>query len=304
MISVCLPVYRYDVRPLVEALLREANALAAGIELLVYDDASPDDGDWGKDILRENTALRYRELTENLGRAAIRNRLVQDAKNPYVLLLDADAGLPPRFLANYLQKIHAVPLHDQDRLVVVGGRRYAPGPPQDFRLHLHWWYGTRRESRVDPTDWQNFHSNNFLASRDLLLAYPFPEDFSGYGHEDTLWGQQLQRHGLPLLAVPNPVVHLGLEPAAVFLSKQQEALANLHRLRNQTLHPEGLRDFRLRTRLTDFADRYPRLTRLLAHCPEAGLRHYLTHTTRPGLYALDLLKLRWWQQLTSREHGT
>ena len=40
MLSICVPVYNYDARPLVAELLRQAESLAAGVEVLVYDDGS------------------------------------------------------------------------------------------------------------------------------------------------------------------------------------------------------------------------------------------------------------------------
>jgi len=173
--------------------------------------------------------------------------------------------------------------------VVVGGRRYREEPPADPQLYLHWWYGTQRESDDGPNHppgWLGFHSNNFLAARDLLLAHPFPEQTTGYGHEDTLWGQQFMDTDVPLVRLSNSVVHLGLEPQDVFLRKQREAIRNLHCLKSSTPH--------LRTRLIDLAEKTPGLTALAGWLPERLLAGYLTSRKNPDLRALDLLKLRWW----------
>lgn len=307
MFSVCLPVYRYNAVALTRELLRQRAERAArtgrdDFEVLLYDDASPDDADWGRTTLRALPGLRYTELPANLGRAAIRNRMVRDARGKYCIVLDADAAIPPDYLmryANFVGQFAAEPEGEGKNFVVVGGRRYADGAPTDHRLHLHWWYGRERESCMEySTDraWLGFHSNNFLATRSLLLAYPFPETVDGYGHEDTLWGQQFTGTGVGLYHLINAVVHLGLEDNVTFLRKQHQAIRNLHRLKNETPH--------LRTRLIDFAERFPRLTGLARHLPEARLVRYLRGTNRPDLRALDLLKLNWWAQMTSPPYNT
>lgn len=295
MFSICIPVYRYNALPLVRELLRQRTEIkepGAEIEILVYDDASPDDGDWAKPELRKTTGIRYEELPGNLGRAGIRNRMAQDASGPYLILLDADAALPDGYLQRYAGYLNS--LKDQgawsfgEDLVVIGGRRYQEESPTDKSYHLHWWYGRQRESDVDSNSegWLGFHSNNFLATRALLLRHPFSESGDGYGHEDTLWGQQFTGSEIPLFRLDNPVVHLGLEQGGDFLRKQQEAIRNLHRLKSETPH--------LRTRLIDLTQRYPLLLRVAKHLPEQRLIDYLSNTHRPSLYALDLLKLHWW----------
>lgn len=306
MLTLCLPVYRYDVRPLVTELLRQRKAIGVNVEILVYDDASPDDGDWGKAELRQTEGITYVELKTNLGRATIRNRLAREAYYDYVILMDAD-GWPNRdYLQRWLDEVRDIIIMQGDEhpeFVSVGGRYYAPEPPKDETLHLHWWYGSQRESlsasQRNQQGYRAFHSNNFLAYRSVLLRHPFPEDHTGYGHEDTLWGQQLEALGVPLYNLENAVIHLGLEASYVFLKKQREAIRNLALLRRQALHPPrlsaGLR-CAPRTRLIDFAERFPRLSRLARLLPQQRLIDYLQNNKRPRLYALDLLKLYWWGQ--------
>lgn len=304
MLSVCIPVYRYNVVPLARELRRQVDAEGWGsdeLEILIFDDASPAHEDWGQQQLRHMRGVRYEELRANVGRAAIRNRMVRAAKGTYCLLLDADAELPAGYLARY--RIYLGTRAGQagwrygDDVVVVGGRRYRTAPPADPGLHLHWWYGTRRESDAGndhSQGWLGFHSNNFLASRTLLLAHPFPEQTTGYGHEDTLWGQQFVGTGVPLVRLRNSVVHLGLEPREVFLGKQREAVRNLLCLKSSSPH--------LRTRLTDFVEKAPRLTALARLVPERLLTGYLSRE-KPDLRALDVLKLKWWHRFAKHPKG-
>ncbi len=294
MLSVCIPVYRYHVRPLVQELLTQVAGLEEEVELLVYDDASPEDGDWGREELRKLPGLQYVELSRNVGRAAIRNKMAREASHPYLLLMDADGQIPPRFLLHYVQYLTATTdgkQQPQENIVLVGGRKYASQPPPEAAFSLHWWYGTQRESRTltrrKKEGWLGFQSNNFVISRSLLRSHPFPEGVAGYGHEDTLWGQQLLQAGIPIHHVDNPVLHLGLEPNDVFLHKQREAIRNLALLQQRFPH--------LRTRLLELVARFPWAARVAKAMPEPLLVSYLTSRPRPSLYALDALKLRWWE---------
>lgn len=287
MLSVCIPTYRYDVRPLVAELLRQAELIDVPVEILVYDDASPDDEDWGREELRQTAGIHYVELKTNLGRAAIRNKMAREASHKFVLLMDADGWPPPDFLARYLKAITRLKFP----AVIVGGRTYAAAPPEDANLHLHWWYGSQREARtperIIQDGWLGFQSNNFLTTRALLLARPFPASHRGYGHEDTLWGQQFVGTEVSIHPGNNPVVHLGLEASETFLQKQRRAVDNLRLLKTESPH--------LRTRLIDLIDKLPFLPMLANLVPEQTLVDYLTGRKRPNLYALDLLKLRWWE---------
>ena len=60
----------------------------------------------------------------------------------------------------------------------------------------------------------------------------FDERLAGYGHEDTLFGYQLGRAGIPVLHIDNPVLHGQLETNARYLQKSREAIRNLVRIRN------------------------------------------------------------------------
>ncbi|MFT4685691.1 MAG: hypothetical protein ACJATN_002141 [Neolewinella sp.] len=286
MLSICIPTYRYDVCPLVADLLQQAVTVNEAIEVLVYDDASPDDGDWGRAELRQTSGIRYIELKTNLGRAAIRNKMTREASHKFVLLMDADGWPPPDFLGRYLKAITALKLP----AVIIGGRTYTSTPPVDYKLHLHWWYGSQREARtpgrISQDGWLGFQSNNFLTTRALLLAHPFPESHHGYGHEDTLWGQQFVGTEVSIHPGNNPVVHLGLETNEIFLQKQRQAIDNLRLLKKQSPH--------LRTRLINLVEKLPFLPTLAGLISEQTLVNYLNGQKRPNLYALDVLKLRWW----------
>ncbi len=279
MLSICVPVYNYDARPLVLELLRQAEALESGVEVLVYDDGSEEACRAPNREISDLPGVRYVEMPANIGRAGIRNRMARDARNETLILLDVDSHPNPAYLRNYLD--------DPEIEVVVGGTKYAETAPEDPALRLHWNYGRKREAlppaHLNPRPYLHFQSNNFRVNRQFFLDHPFP-DVKGQGHEDTLWGQLLAPAGTKIAYIDNPVVHLGLDRAEDFLRKQQQAIETLKELRRA--HPT------LSTRLTKFADRYPQMIQLVELLPERTLRKHLLRTN--NLRALDILKLKWW----------
>ena len=66
-------------------------------------------------------------------------------------------------------------------------------------------------------------------NREAFLAVRFDGSCQGYGHEDTLFGAELQRRAIPILHIDTPLQHDGLEPNDVYLAKTREALTNLYR---------------------------------------------------------------------------
>jgi hypothetical protein len=238
--------------------------------------------------------VRYEELPQNVGRARIRNRLAQRARGDYLLFLDGDSGLiRPDFLSIYLAHAHP------DR-VCCGGTEYAPLPPRDPNLWLHWHYGKTREARSVAErrqhPWEGFTSNNFLVPRSIHLQYPFEEELREYGHEDTLYGLRLQEMEIPVDHIDNPVAHLGLEESGVFLEKQRKALENLHTLK-QSGYP-------VHTRLLEQVDwleglGLSLLVRKLLRPILPALKRYL-RSGKPALRALDLYKLGAYLDLTAK----
>ncbi len=286
MLSVCIPVFNYDARPLVKELLLQARRLERDVELLVYDDGSDPKFQKLNREIGDDAAVRYREMSRNLGRGPIRNLMAREASGDYLIMLDVDSWPNSPYLSNYVARASA------PAAVVAGGTTYAAVRPENPDLFLHWNYGRRREA-FNPARRRHrfFQSNNFLVKKEIMVAHPFPA-VDGYGHEDTLWGQLLVPAKVTIQYIDNPVVHLGLETNQVFLAKQKAAVENLRLLRKH--HPT------LRTRLTTFADRYPKLSSLTEYMPESRLRKYVLESG--NLKALDLLKLKWWNQRLGTRH--
>lgn len=229
MISILIPVYEYDVRPLILVLHGQCTALGVPFEIICMDDASTQPY---RDMLLELQNLegiKVEFLTKNIGRASIRNKLVERANYQHLLFLDAD-GMPetPDFISRYLTLKHKAD-------IICGGRSYAPDPPQDEDLILHWHYGREREVSTvharQMAGWEGFQTNNFLVNKHVFEQVTFEESIKTYGHEDTLFGLECKRVGFNIYHIDNPAIHLGLESRKQFLSKMETAILNLIKLR-------------------------------------------------------------------------
>ena len=80
MISVCIPVYNRDVRPLVRALVAQGNALDVEVEIICIDDCSTDDSPLLNAELKG--LCRWVQLEEN-AEVSAQLKAVFDAKPNY-----------------------------------------------------------------------------------------------------------------------------------------------------------------------------------------------------------------------------
>jgi hypothetical protein len=95
---------------------------------------------------------------------------------------------------------------------------------------LRWKVSTEKESRP-PIERSNkgygFKTNNVLISKAITNKLQFNESLNGYGHEDTLFGFELEALGYNISHIENPVKNAILDTNQEFLMKTKEALANL-----------------------------------------------------------------------------
>jgi hypothetical protein len=154
---------------------------------------------------------------------------------------------------------------------------------------LHWKYGSKREDIINGKP--AFLTNNFCISKQLFLQLSFPYDWQGYGHEDSWMGMELERLGADIKMINNPVLHIGVEDAEVFLSKSLQALHNLLKLSeayNHKLLSNHIKLFRFYTRLRQL--RMTGIVRKIFERSKKVLEKNL-HSCNPSLLMFDIYRL-------------
>jgi glycosyltransferase involved in cell wall biosynthesis len=226
-LSILIPVYMYDVRTLIAGLIKEVSGLNESIEIIVYDDESSWQYLEGNREIEKYRQVHYVELLQNVGRSAIRNMMAQTARFDTLLFLDADSEIVVHgFIKKYLA---AKELAD----IVVGGTIYSNCCPS-ISVRLRWLFGVKRESISEiersKSPFSSLKTNNLIIKKSIFQKIGLDEEIEGYGHEDTLLGEQLESMGASILHIANPLKHTGLESNSVFLEKSMEAVRNLSRL--------------------------------------------------------------------------
>lgn len=230
MLSILIPVYRYDCTTLVTDLLEQCIALSLSFEIILGDDASGED----YASIYDRLAARHAEAwvyhaTKNIGAGLMRQELATKAKGFSLLYVDADV-LPTEGLIAAYMKTRA----EHPEAVVCGGFRYDERDCRaDNRLRYH--YGTQVEMRslaqriAEP--YKSFIAMCFLAPREVVLSHPFPR--MGMGYEDAYWGERLRLNQVPLVHIDAPVVHRLKETDEAFLSTTERYLSNLYEHRDK-----------------------------------------------------------------------
>jgi glycosyltransferase involved in cell wall biosynthesis len=242
LLSICIPIYNTDIRPLADDLNQQIQAFASDVELLFLDDAS--DVFFKEKNRSVGKFSDYQELRENIGRSKIRNAFIPFAKGKYLLFIDGDSQI---LHADFIQK-YVVKLRSSEVQVLIGASVYDDNvPSRDQRLR--WTYSRRRESLSYAARMQNpnhgFKSNNFIIAKELFKNHPFDERLTTYGHEDTLFGYQLRKAGVQMDHMDNPVLNSNLDDNATFLNKTKEALRNLCKISRNLNDPQFIQDQKL-----------------------------------------------------------
>jgi len=240
MLSVCVPVYNYNVKCLANKLAKQVNLAEFDVEVLFLDDGSDQKFfDVNKELCSVQ-GIRY-IFQDNVGRSQTRNRLAKMAHGSYLIFIDADCDIPDDFIEKYYS-------YAEENVVVVGGLCYYD-KPSDHSLWLRWKVGVKREvrslehRRKDP--YSSFLSSNFMISKDLILKLGFDEKMKGYGHEDTLFGLSLKNHHIPIVHIQNAVYHLGIDRVDVYLKKLEESIDNIILVNRYLEVSDGFKLFRI-----------------------------------------------------------
>lgn len=234
MLSILIPVYNYNVLPLVSELVKQCNSCGITFEILCLDDAS-------NLFISENQKINQFQncsfivLEKNIGRSAIRNLLTEKAVYENLLFLDADTiPVSSNFLSTYITEI------SHNEKVIYGGILYEYAKPSKNEL-LRWIYGKKREalpvSERSKNPYLSFLTLNFLIKKSIFSKVRFNEKIPNLRHEDTLFSFELKQNQIEVVHIDNPVFHLGLEDSKTFLRKSEDAVLSLKNLVDSNLIP-------------------------------------------------------------------
>lgn len=230
MLSILIPIYNYNINRLVEDLNSQCSALNINYEIFLMDDNSQPMFQEVNEAVSKFPRVHYEILSENVGRAIIRNKLAAASDYNTLIFLDCDISIiKPDFVKNYLDASF-----ESD--VVVGGLTYSNEPPPS-QLFFRWYYGTKREAitaaRRNKKPFSAFNTMSFCIQKSVFNEIKFDSDIHQYGHEDTLFGIELGKKGYSILHIDNPIQHDGLDTFDDFLDKTHKSLETLLQLHNQ-----------------------------------------------------------------------
>lgn len=288
LVSILIPVYNFDVRALVQTLVTQCRQEEIEYEVLCYEDGSFNNYVERNKSIKEHQKVTHKVLEKNQGRSKIRNQMSAEASYDWQLFMDCDSLVErDDYIARYVKV-----LEHNEPCVVFGGRTYSDKPPLEWQKRLRWKYGKEREVFLPTTrcerPYKFFMTNNFLAHREIMNDILFNEKLTGYGHEDTVFAQDLKRASITVLHIDNPLRHIGLENADEFLMKTDQGIRNLVFLYKKELIEEDNR----------LVETYQRLSRMkidkilgfLLRKFRGYFRMRLT-SKRPSLFNFDLFKL-------------
>ena len=238
MISICIPIYNFNVVDLIVTIINQGEGIKKPFEIICIDDGS------NKETLKLNAKIslhktvNYLTLKKNIGRSKIRNLFLENANYENLLFIDCDCSIQSEnFLEKYFEQLN--------NAVVYGGRKHHDNPPKNKNKKLRWLYGIKKEDQNFNYRVKNpyhcFRSNNFLIKRAIFSQIRFNEKIETYGHEDTLLSLELKKNKIAIFQINNPVFHEGIEDSIIFLEKTKSAIKNLILLEKNILNTSSIK---------------------------------------------------------------
>lgn len=292
MLSVLIPTYNQNCSFFVQSLKTQADQLNIPYEIIVIDDASCFKYQEKNRIIIEWENCIYLENKHNIGRAAIRNKLADQAQYDWLLFMDCDGKLVSNlFLANYINAIK------NNSEVIVGGI-IGPKKLPSSSFSLRYKYEKKGEKRFtcnyrNKHPYDNFITFNFFIRKSTFQSVRFNEDFVSYGHEDTFFGKELKDKKINIQHISNPLGRFELESNEIFLEKTKRSIETLIEQKQK------LQDF------SALAKAYQKLSKihlekilyLLVKLSHSSIINHLKKNRNPNLYLFSLYKLYYYHKM-------
>ena len=234
-LSILIPVYNYNVAPLLHRLNEQCLQVSEGseIEILAADDGSVDK--FNNVTEAEKLSLVcYHELDENVGRSAIRNYLLSLSRGSYVLFLDADM-MPDHdnFVQTYFD------LAQSGVEIVCGGISYQQHGHRDPSASFYLYKSQKTEvltaAARNKSPWRYLFTSNILIRSDIIQNITFNQQFKGYGYEDIEWGIRLAK-SYEIKHIDNTCTHFGVLNKDQVFRNMRDSITNYALLHH--LHPK------------------------------------------------------------------
>lgn len=233
-LSIVIREYNFVCTALVESLLEQCKKEA---RLKEFEILLVDDGSTNAETVAENSRItswphcRLIRHAENAGRATALNTGIRESKGAVVILCDCDAEVAsPAYISRYIDVFDAP---ENKVAVVCGGLLTSPKYlTESNRLRYRYETQAARRGRAQYHDayiYERFSTFNAAMRREVFSQIMFNEQLRQYGYEDSLFGISLQRRGIPMKYIDNPLIHTGMDSNAEYLQKTETALRNLHR---------------------------------------------------------------------------
>ena len=258
MLSILVPIYNYNVFPLVAALHKQCTDYRIDFEILCQDDASNSSLNACNEQVNEMSNCSFVSLKENLAHRANRNSLAAQAKFDYLLFMDGDSIIiHDKFIKKYIDTL-------EDFDVVYGGRLHPKKCPSNHQK-LRWKYGKFIEDKSAANrkkkPYQSLLFNNTVIKKVLFNKIKFDTNSKKYGHDDTQLAFEISLLKCKVNHIENPVEHGDIDTNLVYLNKTKASLENLISLyEEEKIDIEFVRLIQLyhflnRTRLTDIVSK-------------------------------------------------
>ena len=228
-LTICIPVYNFDVRELVRDIHFQISENQIDAEIILIDDASSQDF---KNLNQEISELteNFVFLEKNVGRSLIRNLFLYYSKGEFLLYLDCDGKIiSSDFIKNYIDFIKENP----ETQVIYGGRKVSEEPPEQNK-YLRWKFAFERENL--PVDKRkefpalSFQTNNFVVKKEVLQKVNFNPEFQKYGYEDLLFAMDLKAAEIEIDHLDNPIFNNDIEENEIYIQKVEESVESLAKM--------------------------------------------------------------------------
>lgn len=221
-LSVLIPTHNYKCYTLVADLHKQLEQSGIDYEIIVADDGSSD-----LQVLEDNRKLastfahvRLVEMDKSLSRSAMRNRLWRLATYDWQLQINSNVMVTKSdFIRNYLDSV-------DDRVQIVCGACTAQGNSlrDVYERHFYEHFDT---NFYNSHPYSYFRNTNCMFHRSVFLKCHYDETLTGYGHEDSVFGDTLKKADIKIKYIANPVTYVDTVSSTEYLQRTRESLHSL-----------------------------------------------------------------------------